>query len=61
MLASALRALINNSFYESFDTTFMENEKIVKILITFFFSFPIFYLGASISQQNIKFFTQKKH
>ena len=41
MLASALRALINNSFYESFDTTFMENEKIVKILITFFFSFPI--------------------
>ena len=26
MLTNALRALVNNPFYESFDTTFMENK-----------------------------------
>ena len=37
MLTSALRALVNNSFKKSFDTTFMGNEKkTVKILIVFF-------------------------
>ena len=43
MLTSALRALVNNSFKKSFDTTFMGNEKkkkTVKILIVFFFIFP---------------------
>ena len=42
MLTSALRALVNNSFKKSFDTTFMGNEKkkTVKILIVFF-HFPI--------------------
>ena len=37
MLMSALRALINNLFLENFDITFIRNEQIVKILITFFF------------------------
>ena len=44
MLTSALRALVNNPFYESFDTTFMEikKKKTVKTLIVFFFfPFPI--------------------
>ena len=38
MLTSALRALVNNSFKKSFDTTFMGNEKkkTVKILIVSF-------------------------
>ena len=27
MLPSAFRTLVNNSFYESFDITYMENEK----------------------------------
>ena len=35
-LTSALRALDNNLFQESFDTTFMGNEKAVKTLIAFF-------------------------
>ena len=30
---SALRALINNPFLKSFNTTFIRNEKAVKILI----------------------------
>ena len=39
MLTSALRALIKNPVKESFDITFMGNEKAGKILIVFFF-FP---------------------
>ena len=39
MLISALRVLINNPFYKSFDTIFMRNgkkkKKTVKILIVF--------------------------
>ena len=40
MLTSALRALVKNLIKESFDITFMINEKAVKTLIAFF-SFPI--------------------
>ena len=40
MLTSALRALIKNLVKESFDITFMRNEKSIKTLIDFF-SFPI--------------------
>ena len=37
-----LRALVKNLVKESFDITFMENEKNIKILIVFFFfSFAI--------------------
>ena len=36
MLTSALRALVKNPFYESFDITFMGNEKIYQN-INFFF------------------------
>ena len=39
MLTSALRALVKNQVKESFDITFMENEKNIKILIVFFFFF----------------------
>ena len=38
MLTSALRVLVNNSFYESFDTAFMRNEKSYQN-INFFFLF----------------------
>ena len=37
MLMSALRTLVKNPVKESFDITFMGNEKAVKILIVFFF------------------------
>ena len=37
---SVLRALIKNLFYESFDTTFMKNEKNYKNINYFFFLFP---------------------
>ena len=40
MLRNALRALVNNLFYESFDTIFMKNEKNCQN-INYFFSFPI--------------------
>ena len=40
MLTSALKTLIKNPVKESFDITFMGNEKSVKTLIDFF-SFPI--------------------
>ena len=43
MLMSALRALINNPFLESFNTIFIRNEKAVKILITFFLIFHKFF------------------
>ena len=60
MLTDFLRVMVNNSFYENFDTTFMRNgkscqninfffiflweiEKIVKTLITFFFSIKTFF------------------
>ena len=33
ILTSTFRVLVNNLFYKSFDTTFMENKKTVKILI----------------------------
>ena len=36
MLTSALRVLVKNPVKESFDTTFMGNEKAVKTLIAFF-------------------------
>ena len=38
MLTGALRVLVNNSFYESFDTIFTENEKKCQN-INFFFLF----------------------
>ena len=46
MLMSALRALVKNSIKESFDITFMENEKSCQNINCFyfiylFFSFPI--------------------
>ena len=37
MLTSALRALINNQFLESYDTTFMGNEKNCQNINCFFF------------------------
>ena len=40
MLTSAFRALVKNPFKESFDITFMENEKNYQN-INYFFSFPI--------------------
>jgi len=40
MLTSALRALVKNPVKKSFDIIFMENEKVIKILIAFI-SFPI--------------------
>ena len=43
MLTNALRALVNNQFLESFDTTFMENEKTVKRLIVFYFFIKTFF------------------
>ena len=36
MLTSALMVLVKNPVKESFDTTFMGNEKAVKTLIAFF-------------------------
>ena len=39
MLMDALRAMFNNPFQESFDTTLMENGKRCQN-IKFFFSFP---------------------
>ena len=41
MLTSVLRALIKNSIKESFDITFIGNEKICQNINYFFFSFPI--------------------
>ena len=38
MLASALRALVENPFYESFDIIFMGNEKSCQNINCFFFS-----------------------
>ena len=40
MLMSDLMALIQNSFQESFDIAFMENEKICQNINCFFFFFP---------------------
>ena len=38
MLTSSLKSMINNLFYENFDTIFIENEKSYQ---NFFFSFLI--------------------
>ena len=38
MLTSTLRTLIDNPFYESFDITFMKNEKSCQNINCFFFS-----------------------
>ena len=43
MLTSVFRTLIKNPVKESFDITFMGNEKAVKILIVFFFSIKTFF------------------
>ena len=43
MLTNALKVMINNSFYESFDITFMRNEKNCKNINCFFFSFFIIF------------------
>ena len=37
MLTSALKVLVNNSFYESFDIIFMGNEKSCQNINCFFF------------------------
>ena len=37
MLKSAFRALVNNSFYENFDITFIGNEKSYQNINYFFF------------------------
>ena len=37
MITSALRLLVNNLFLKSFNNIFMENKKIIKILIVFYF------------------------
>ena len=39
-LTSALRVLVNNLFQESFDITFMENEKSCQNINYYFFLFP---------------------
>ena len=39
-LTSALRALVNNLFQESFDTIFMGNEKSCQNINYYFFLFP---------------------
>ena len=62
MLTSAFRAIVNNPFEESFDTTFMRNEKNVKTLLFFpiksFFNvktfFPInnYFLGLEVTAFN---------
>ena len=41
MLTSALKVLVNNPFYESFDIIFMGNEKSCQNINYFFFSFLI--------------------
>ena len=43
MLTNALKVMINNSFYESFDITFMRNEKNCKNINCLFFSFSIIF------------------
>jgi len=43
MLTNILSVLVNNLFYENFDIIFMENKKIVKILIIFSFFIKIFF------------------
>ena len=54
MLTSALRILVKNLIKESFDITFMGNEKKnVKTLIAFF-SFPIKIFFNGILNQNPK-------
>ena len=41
MLTSALRILVKNPVKESFDITFMGNEKSCQNINSFFFPFPI--------------------
>ena len=41
---SALRALVNNPFYDCFDITFMGNEKNYQNINCFFFSINFFFL-----------------
>ena len=43
MLTSALRALVKNPVKESFDITFMENEKSCKNVNCFFFLIKTFF------------------
>ena len=44
MLTGTLTVMVNNLFYESFNTTFIGNGKAIKILITFFlFSIKTFF------------------
>ena len=42
MLMGALKAIVNNLFYESFDTTFMGNGKNYQNINFFFFSYKNF-------------------
>ena len=50
MLRNALRALVNNLFYESFDTTFMKNEKNCQNINSFFYFFVKFFFKWIINQ-----------
>ena len=50
MLRNALRALVNNLFYESFDTTFMKNEKNCQNINYFFYFFVKFFFKWIINQ-----------
>ena len=50
ILTSALRTLVNNSFQESFDITFMENEKNCQNINCFFFFFHKFFFNWIINQ-----------
>ena len=50
MLIGAFRVIINNLFYESFDTTFMKNEKNCQNINYFFYFFVKFFFKWIINQ-----------
>ena len=50
MLISTLRTSVNNSFYESFDITFMGNEKNCQNINCFFFFSHNFFFNWIVDQ-----------